>query len=88
MKIYVVGGATYYAQFIEGASLVNNLEEADLVLFTGGEDVSPNLYKCRKHSTTHSNPTRDTMEKEIFEKINPNKQVCLGICRGLNCGSR
>ena len=87
MNIFVVGGATNYANFIEGAQLVDNLEKADVVLFTGGEDVDPSLYGCKKHSSTYSNINRDLEEKAIFEKIDPSKQVCVGICRGLSCGS-
>lgn len=82
MNIFVVGGATNYANFIEGAQLVDNLEKADVVLFTGGEDVDPSLYGCEKHPSTHSNIKRDLEEKAIFEKVNPNKQVCVGCCRG------
>jgi gamma-glutamyl-gamma-aminobutyrate hydrolase PuuD len=60
---------------------VNNLEEADIVLFTGGEDVDPSLYGCEKHPTTYSNIQRDLEEKAIFEQVKPH-QLCLGICRG------
>lgn len=82
MNIFVVGGATNYANFIEGAQLVDNLEKADVVLFTGGEDVDPSLYGCKKHPSTYSNIKRDLEEKAIFEKVDPNKQVCVGCCRG------
>lgn len=82
MKIYVVGGADNYVNFIENAELVDKLEDAQLVVFTGGEDVTPSLYGCRKHITTHSNLKRDQVEQAIFNKIDPKKQVCLGICRG------
>lgn len=82
MNIFVVGRATNYANFIEGAQLVDNPEKADVVLFTGGEDVDPSLYGCKKHPSTYSNIKRDLEEKAIFEKVNPNKQVCVGICRG------
>lgn len=82
MNIFVVGGATNYANFIEEAQLVDNLEKADVVLFTGGEDVDPSLYECKKHPSTYSNIKRDLEEKAIFEKVNPNKQVCVGCCRG------
>lgn len=81
MKIYVVGGATNYASFIKDATLVDKLEEADVVLFTGGEDVSPSLYGCKKHRTTYSNLKRDRAEKKVFEQVKPD-QLCLGICRG------
>lgn len=82
-KVYVVGNAKHYADFITGVKLVEDIEKADIVLFTGGEDVDPSLYGCKKHPTTFSNIQRDLEEKEIFEKVKPN-QLCLGICRGLN----
>lgn len=82
MKVFVVGGATYYTNFIEGAQLVDNLKKADVVLFTGGEDVDPSLYGCKKHSSTYSNIKRDLEEKAIFEKVDPNRQICVGCCRG------
>lgn len=82
MKVFVVGGASGYANFLEGISLVDNVEDADVVLFTGGEDVSPAVYGCKKHHSTYCNPKRDKVEKEIFNKIKEN-QIALGICRGL-----
>lgn len=81
MKIYVVGGATNYANFIQDAELVDSVKDADVVLFTGGEDVTPSLYGCKKHETTYCNINRDRAEKAIFESVKPN-QLCLGICRG------
>ena len=81
MKVFVVGGATNYANFLEEASLVNRVEDADVVLFTGGEDVDPSLYGCEKDRYTHSNKKRDLAEKKIFESVKPT-QLCLGICRG------
>lgn len=81
MKVFVVGGATHYANFLEGCSLVNSVEDAEVVLFTGGEDVSPSLYGCKKHPTSFCDSVRDLEEKEIFDKIRPN-QVALGCCRG------
>lgn len=80
-KIYVVGNATYYANFIKNHELVFDLKEANIVLFTGGEDVDPSLYGCEKHSTTYSNLERDLYEKEIFEQVSDN-QLVIGICRG------
>ena len=82
-KVYVVGEAKHYADFITGVSLVENIEDADIVVFTGGEDVDPSMYGVKKHPQTYSNLQRDLYEKEMFEKINPN-QLVVGICRGLN----
>ena len=83
MKVYVVGGDINYTNFIEGVELVDNLEDAQLVVFTGGADVSPSLYGCKKYPTTCCYAKRDKEEKITFDKINPKTQVCLGICRGL-----
>lgn len=82
MKIYVVGGDINYVNFIEDVELVDNLKDAQLVVFTGGEDVTPSFYGCKKHPNTYCNIDRDILEKEIFDKIDPNKQVCYGACRG------
>ena len=80
-KVFVVGYAKPYAKWIDNHELTDNMEEADTVLFTGGEDVDPSLYGCEKHPTTYSNIQRDLEEKAIFEKVKPH-QLCLGICRG------
>ena len=82
MKIFIVGNATSYSNWIEDCELVNDITIADIVIFTGGEDVDPSLYGCEKYHTTSSYLKRDLEEKEIFEKVRPD-QLCLGICRGL-----
>jgi len=80
-KIYVVGNATNYASFMQEYELVNNIEDANVVLFTGGEDVTPSYYGCLPHHTTFNSEYRDKREKAIFDQIRPN-QFVLGICRG------
>lgn len=81
LKIYVVGGADYYASWINNHKLVDNIEDADIVLFTGGEDVDPSIYGKAKHPRTFSNIERDKEEMKIFKSIKPH-QLALGICRG------
>lgn len=82
MKVFVVGGDNVYANFLKGATLVSSVKEADLILFTGGADVTPALYGCQPHSSTYADPDRDKIEVDIFNEIDPANQVCLGICRG------
>lgn len=82
-KIFVVGGATNYASWIDNYELVSRLEDANIVLFTGGEDVCPELYGEQPHYTTIYNIDRDLQEKEIFERMS-SSQIAIGICRGLN----
>lgn len=80
-KVYVVGNAINYVNFIYDAVLVDTLSEADIVLFTGGEDIDPSFYGEKKHPTTYSNIIRDKLEKEVFDCIKPT-QLVVGICRG------
>ena len=81
-KIFVVGSALNYASFITDSILTSDMNEADIVLFTGGEDVNPALYKTRSHPTTSYNEKRDKAEVSVFKKIKPT-QLAIGICRGL-----
>lgn len=85
MKIYIVSTATHYSRWIENSELVKTPQEADIIMFTGGEDVDPSLYGDSLGKFTYINTVRDIYEKEIFDKY-PNK-LKLGICRGLNCRS-
>ena len=80
-KVFVVGPAKNYSKWITNHILVDSIEEANIVLFTGGEDVDSSLYGCKKHPSTFSNLQRDLEEKAIFEQVRPD-QLCLGICRG------
>lgn len=80
-KIYVVGPAVGYANWMK-CEIVNNIEEADLVLFTGGEDVTPSLYGEYAHPTTYYNNSRDTSEIKIYEKALKLDKKFIGICRG------
>lgn len=82
MKVFVVGTSIGYARFIKGHTLVDKIEDADVVIFTGGEDVTPSVYGCKKHPTTYCNPDRDKVEEKVFKQIKPN-QLVVGICRGL-----
>lgn len=82
LKVYVVGSSKGYAIWLNNFVLVDDLQEADIVFFTGGSDVYPKLYGCKCHPTTFYDANRDAYEKQIFESINPEKQIALGVCRG------
>lgn len=73
----------YVKMFIDaGFEVVFDKEMADLVCFTGGEDVSPSLYKEAKHPKTYPSPSRDTRECLVFQECLDNKIPMVGICRG------
>ncbi len=80
-KIYVVGWSREYANWCQGR-IVDDMADADIVLFTGGEDVSPSLYGKRPHPTTGSNRMRDAEEVAEFRAALEMGKPMLGICRG------
>lgn len=64
-----------------GWQLTSHALEADVVVFTGGSDVSPSLYNQARHPRTFSSPARDKDCKELFDKV-VGKKPMVGICRG------
>ncbi len=62
--------------------LVNDIDNADIVVFTGGSDVNPILYGQAPHYSTRSNPGRDATEQSIFNYGKDKKKLLVGICRG------
>jgi gamma-glutamyl-gamma-aminobutyrate hydrolase PuuD len=60
--------------------VVYSPDEADLIQFTGGEDVSPMLYGEPRHPRTYCSPDRDQHESEIFFAYYDKPKA--GICRG------
>lgn len=80
-NIYVVGGSDGYANWMEGR-IVDDMRDADLVVFTGGEDVNPELYGKRPHPTTWFSRQRDRLEVEEFEEARDRNKKIIGICRG------
>ena len=82
IKVYVVGPSTGYSRFIKNRELVNNMEYAQVVLFTGGEDINPRLYNKPAHHSVYYSDRRDKMEVAAFEKIKPG-QIAVGVCRGV-----
>ncbi len=69
IKVYVVGGSDYYASPIKGAVLTDNIKKAQIVLFTGGEDVTPSIYNEKDCGISFTNFNRDVREKTIFSHM-------------------
>lgn len=85
MKFYTVGGQdSQYAKLFTSFGLeeTRNTADAAIAVFTGGEDVSPNLYGASKHPATHNNIYRDRQEEEYFRMFGANNIPMIGICRG------
>ena len=84
LKVYIVGhdwcDITHFLLF--DFVKVNNIEEADIVMFTGGEDINPALYGDVPHPTTHFS-NRDDAEVAAYKHVlNTSKPLFIGGCRG------
>ncbi len=86
-KIYVIGYGKSYGSWIEGYQ-VDNMEEADVVVLTGGEDISPKLYGEPVGSHTYFGKSeggiskRDAFEVEEYTKARALNKPIWGTCRG------
>lgn len=80
-KIYVVGGSYGYSNWCK-AIIVPHMEDANIVMFTGGEDVTPALYGKRAHYTTRFNTQRDRKEIAAYKQAKEMGLPLIGICRG------
>lgn len=62
---------------------IADLKNADLVVFTGGTDVSPELYGESPYRRNYSyNTARDNRERAIFIRAVEKRIPIVGICRG------
>jgi gamma-glutamyl-gamma-aminobutyrate hydrolase PuuD len=61
--------------------IVNDVDDAEYIQFTGGADVSPMLYNEPKHPRTYNDPRRDDAESNLYWTYAGSKKM-LGICRG------
>lgn len=84
MNVFIVGGGYAYGRMYEGFGdkIVMRIEDADIVQFTGGGDVTPSLYGEHTHRSTYHSLHRDVYEKEVFELAQALSKFCVGICRG------
>ena len=88
-NVLVVDGNDYYSPFAHIGNLCDDVailekdpESVVLVVFTGGEDVSPSYYGEEKQPRTYCNPRRDAFEHKVFKKALDLKLPMAGICRG------
>ena len=59
------------------------VETCDGFLFTGGQDVAPELYGEKVAAFVVSSPERDKLESLLLSKALQADKAILGICRGL-----
>lgn len=82
-KVYVVGGGYAYERMFKQAGyvLAASMQEAGLLCFTGGADVSPELYG-EEDVGSYCSPERDKREEQVFDWAYAHDVPMVGICRG------
>lgn len=86
----IQGGISYEKMFVGNGWDIEHITQykqvnrlTDLILFTGGSDLSPSLYGQRPHPKTYvSDRNRTAHEHQIFLKAKRKNMPMVGICRG------
>lgn len=84
-RFFIVGGDYEIAKMFTKAGYSQDTQFKDIgkqiVVFTGGSDVTPLLYGERRLSGTYCNLSRDLDEVKLFKLLPPSVPK-VGICRG------
>lgn len=91
MKVYIQG-PSYYQMTADvfrkfGYEIVKSIPDSDVVVLTGGADISPGIYGQRNVASS-CNPERDEVDKRAISLGLKGDKYLVGICRGaqlLNC---
>ena len=79
---HVCMGMDRFLRFLDWDQ-VTNPKDADVLFFTGGEDISPDLYNEERHQSTGFSKYRDTVElDDLNEFTSEGKRKVIGVCRG------
>lgn len=84
LRVYVVGGGHQYIKMFSDAGFkgARSVEDANIICFTGGEDVDPEMYGEKPLPGTNYNTARDAFEAGIYGECLALKKPMIGICRG------
>ena len=82
-KVYVEDSDSLIQKMFynRGYTIVKNHKVADIIVFSGGEDIDPDMYGQKRLPVTKNvNYKRDTFCEELYEKYKDKPKI--GICRG------
>jgi len=84
MKVAIINGNSQYSSMYlnEGWDVGTDIEDADLVQFTGGSDVHPNFYDEELHPYSMCSLPRDKYERGVYDLCVERGIPMVGICRG------
>ncbi len=81
-KLKVADYRGYARPFLRTFDLTENIEEAQCLMLTGGEDIDPQNYGEQAGRWTYANPQRDQYELEYIAQAKEMGIPVIGICRG------
>lgn len=86
VKVFVLPGA-FYGSVVSmlaqcGMQKATTIEESEIVVFVGGEDIDPRLYDEPALKCTWFSTERDTVEEWAYHKAKKLNKMMFGICRG------
>lgn len=87
MNVFVATTAFFesFANYFPNLKVIKTVEDikkADLIIFTGGEDINPSIYGQNTTNAYGINRARDDAETNIFSMANGQNKFMLGVCRG------
>jgi gamma-glutamyl-gamma-aminobutyrate hydrolase PuuD len=86
LRAFVLPGAFYGAccalMAEAGCLKADSVDDADIVVFIGGEDINPEMYGETPLKGTYFTEDRDTYEKLMYSRATRQGKVLFGICRG------
>lgn len=85
LEVYVTGEEKYgFIDYLSRSRCTNakTLEQADVVVFSGGSDVSAELYGEKPHFSTRPDIQQDLEDIETFKKCIKLGIPMIGVCRG------
>lgn len=87
IEVFVVGDQSEQKAFAEmfvsaGCRKANTIDDADLVVFTGGPDVNPFYYDESMHESTQVETRRDNDDIKIYTECLEKGIPMFGVCRG------
>lgn len=66
-----------------GCASAENIDDAEFILFLGGEDIDPSFYGQERCPGTYTNERRDSFEAMIYHQAKDLGIPMVGICRGM-----
>lgn len=87
MTCFVLNGAWFSGvvrmMALAGFQKANSIDEADVVVFTGGSDINPKLYGEEPiKEVRYIDKERDLFEEAIYRQCVKAGKIMFGICRG------